>query len=1482
MRALAPRWPLVAIAAALALLAVLAIWRAPGGAEAQGSGELVAQPSQGAPTLNFLGASPQEAPGETWAVAKGGRTLARYTDAGGWETVPAPSAASGGPGLELSLAFGASAGRTTPRGGIAVAAETEVEGEKVEVLVVRDPGGVLREAPSPGSLLIPGEALIGSSGAGRLLAATEEPGDKVGAFVVPGGQANVLAFDGEKWSSESICTVAESAPSCKVPESSFDVIAIGAGEGEAWLLGREAAPGEGIELFRRESSGGSAVWRQQPLGPPGSLGGRFGEEAPLGVPVAVRERGQPLTVDESGVWVDAVLGAGSGATDASIFYDVGQSKVTASWCDLPSPAGLCQFPLGSELPAGEGRSFAWPSGGPYGQRVLTGVGSGAILSLEGTAFVRNPLAGGGAGSVEGAALSATDEGWLGAAPPLQLTRNPQAASLRAWPVPFRRPLTAVVPEPGAPGGSLESEALAVGAAGQVARYVPGHGWEPEALLRSSGKRATPTLRGVAWPEPGRAYAVGDGGAMWVWQKATALWGPDPAKPRTLIRANFTGIAFDPTNSSRGYAIGKQGLLLGYGRRWTQEPLPPGVPQEANFSSIAFAGKEAIATWKFPVVHGGSVAYSGGVLINDGSGWRVDEGAQAALGTAIPQRVAGLPDGGAAIASLGLEAGTGSKGRVIERQGAGAAWQVAPGGSPGYPTALAAVREGAQVRAVVSVPPIEGNNDELSKDQDQVLSQPPVGQAPLLTDPYNLPSGGVVVHQTPGGWRDEQHENLPLPPHVAGRTLYDLPRQPDPVLAFLISPDGGQGWAVGGVTGSSVKFRGEAIQTAGVMRYGANPAPPANASTVAIPAEAGMANFALGAGAHCASACADLAGGGIGPDRWLRAAVGTAGQIQGLRGFLYAGPGVGPGEGEVPLSASIDPLAFAREEVFYASRLAAAAGSMPVFAAAAESDLDRFGSLATFSAAFSGYGAPLGLAAPGPGVAPVSSAGGGHAYYSFNSAGEGGTVRVIVLDYSAPSLGAEQSCWLSGQLAAAGQAATPAIVVGERDLAGQTPNPAADAAETIPILVGAKAPEGCAATPAAASAYLFDYPEENRGYRLSAAGRSIPSYGSGTLGYVTPPTARETDFAGDSGFLLVSVDVKDRDSATNVAPVGARLVPSIAGLALNPADGTLLRRSQPALFEALGRRPLAGTLCQGEGSGAPRQCDVSSPVPYVHIPSSCQGATCPTSLFPEYTFASSEPDVADFVAPDPASPNPRNVLLVKEKPVLDSHSGLLCAFNAGTTTVTVSTGGLSYSQQVTVLAGSVQRPCGTTPLRNRAALESVAAAPAPPAPAPAPTPSPAPTPTLPPPPPPPLVPAAVPAVPVAPSAPPPVPAPQPPFVPTPAQPPIPLVPIVPPPPPPAVQPTPPSGTSQVQATEREEEEEEAYDLVSHMAAHPAPGPSQVALTAGSPAGNSSGLPPGLVPALLLTAAIAAAAGVSGRRRPRPRPAFQTTNTTRRYR
>jgi hypothetical protein len=1465
MTARCPSGALLAFACLAAVLVTAVLWGRPAGAGAEAAGELVAEPAFGAPAAVFLGASPQEAPGEVWATARRGATLARYTDAGGWETLPQPVDTGGAPIPELEFVSGAAAGRATPQGGV-VAAATDAAGQLV---VIRDPGGDPREAPAPGLALATGEELFGSEGGlvEPLLAAFDAPGGHTGAYVVPAAsppaaQEAVLDFDGAAWSREQICVGFAPSPACTSPPPSFRAVAVDAAGGEAWLLASGAAPGEGLELFRREASGGpggTPVWRQRSLGPSGSVGSLFAQGAPSGVQIVPRPNGQPLTVGSQGVWADARLSSGGQSYDATIYYDIAQGAVTGSWCDLSAPAGLCVFPLGSDLPAAGARSFAWPSGGPFGGRTITGVGQGAMLNLEGNVFTRIALAGGNAGADAGAALSAPDEGWLGDEVPLRLTRNPEPALLQSWPVAFRRPLTAVAPEPGAAPGALGAEALAVGDDGQAARYVPGVGWEPEFLLSASGKRATPTLRGVAWPEPDRAHAVGDEGEMWLWRRATGLWEPDPGAPPNLVRGDFTGIAFDPADPTRGYAVGKQGLLLRYGRQWTQEPLPAGVPAEANFTSIAFAGDEALATYKLPVNRNGAPVYTGGVLVEDGSGWKVDAGAQAALAGSVPERVAGLPDGGAAIASDGEGSGQ-SSAWVIEREAPGAPWTVAPGGPLGYPAALAAVREEGRVRAVVSVASGQADRD-LGTDVSQVFSQPPPGQAPLLTEPYPLPGAGLVVRQTATGWRDEQHDSHPLPARTVDQSTYDLSLQPDPILALLLSPAGGEGWAVGGVTGTFVTFGGTASQTAGVYRYGPAASSPTNASTAPLSATPGTANLAIGGNAQCAAPCADLSGTGIGPDRWLKQAVGSAAGIGGVQAFLYTGSSVAGGEGG-RLANSIDPAAFGREETAYASRLDADAGALPVFASPSSSDLDRSNSLAAFQAAFAGYGSPLGSAPPGGGIAPLSPTTPGKAYYSFSSAGQGGVVRVIVLDYSADQLGAAQRCWLAGELSAAGAAGNPSVVVGARDLTGQASDAASDAGLVAPILAGF-APQGCAlgAPPAAASAYFFDFPEQNRAFSLITGGRSIPAFGSGTLGYVTVPRGRETDFVGAGGFLLGSVDVARRDPATNVAPVSVRLIPNIGSLALDAADGTELRRSRPALFQALARRPLAGSACRG--SDAPNSCEGVFPDPYVPIPAECQGPRCSSGLFPEYSFTSSDPDIADFVAHDPSSLNPRSVLLVHEKPVADSSSGLLCPFNAGTTTVTVTAGGLSYSSRVTVLAGTAQRPCGTVPLRHRLAQTAAPSAPATP-------PAPAPVPSIPPtlaPPPPAPVPAAFPLAPTPPLQP----VPPPPaatfFTPAPA--PAPLVPIVPPPGPPAFQPTPPTGTAPVTQPVEEEEEEVEYDMVHQM----------VALGGER---EREHLPSAYAPILALLLAGGAAAIGGSRRRGRRSLAYQNSNTPGRYR
>ena len=223
--------------------------------------------------------------------------------------------------------------------------------------------------------------------------------------------------------------------------------------------------------------------------------------------------------------------------------------------------------------------------------------------------------------------------------------------------------------------------------GQVARYLPDRGWEPESLLSGHGHTVDlEPARGRLARYPVAPTRSATPARCGFGRKGNGLWEPDPGAPPHAGLGQLHRDRLRPQQPESRLCGRQQGLLLGLGRR-------PGLRKRCrrgcrrpkpNFSSVTFAGDEALATYKFPITRNTNVVYSGGVLSNDGSGWQVDQGAQAALGGAVPQRVAGLPDGGAVIASLGLEGGATATPMVIERQGPGAAWQAAPGGAPRLP------------------------------------------------------------------------------------------------------------------------------------------------------------------------------------------------------------------------------------------------------------------------------------------------------------------------------------------------------------------------------------------------------------------------------------------------------------------------------------------------------------------------------------------------------------------------------------------------------------------------------------------------------------------------------------------------------------------------------------------------------------------------------------------------------------------------------
>lgn len=1490
-----------------AILVALFLFSATGTASAATS----FQPQLGtaASNVQVIGASPGEAAGEAWAQGElgavpaasapgtpaGSKVLLRYTTAAGaWQVVPV----DGGEGQPLPFSWWGS--EATSGGGLVLAgAARDATGAtpvSAQTLVTRNPGGAFAVAPLPASsgptaVLAPGEALFPTvASAARpttapLLAALDEDNGQTGALVAPAwsettvaagepGRPGILHFDGTAWTREPIC--AELEPSgCVAAAAGLRPLALAASSpGQAFLLAREA--GGTLKLFQRVRVGGLTPPLTTPAWVPVTFAS--GLLSPAGVPVgesvATPPGGPLLTVTNQGAWIDLAISGGVTSGDATTLVAGTQGEpplgsdagsVLGTWC---YPTSLCPVgtpSLGAPLPSDYG-SFAWPgSGTSPGTRVISGLPNGALLELSeggGFSYVVGGGAGGAGGAIGpggvtlgllpgapgtprggGAAFDSPGEGWLGGSEPLlHVTNTPSTDQLTGWPVPFRHPLLAAATGPGTTPGAAGAEALAVGAEGAVARYQPGQGWEGEYLYNAAGERQTPNLRGVAWPEPERAFAVGDNGAMWVWEAATDAWETDPAAPLGF-RGQLTAIAFSPQHPEVGYAVGKQGVLLGYGKTWTQEALPEGLAN-ANFTSVAFAGGEAIATYREPVpTPQNPYGEVGGLIVDEGSGWHRDPAADALLaqlptGDTILSRVAGLPDGGAVAAGPGL---------VIERDGGpGSPWRFSSSPLPEAVdvSALAAFREGSSVRALVSV--AVGTRPEWGLiDNPPSPAQGAYGSL-LPADP--LPGTGYLLRETPGGWRDEEGEAYPKP--TGGSEIEDLPGWPDPVFALLAEPGGGSGWALGGQTGSAYfepEFGKSQIETANVSRFGAEAAPPQQGEApLAVPA--GTATFALGGEARCASACADFANQRLGADTWLSSAISRARDIAGLHAFLYAGQRLAPGassQGEGP---------FDRELGRYAELLGS--GSPPVYAASSPSDLSStgIGALATTL----GSHVPAGTVPSGP--APPH----GEAAYAFESPGTGGAVRVIVLDYSgsvlAPGDTAQQGCvanpetempanqlqWLCSQLYYAKKAGVRAIVLGNANVSSPgAADYAADAAAVDRVLLGK---EFSASHPGeSASAYLFDSPGANVKQQIGSGPEAIPAFGSGTLGYVRYPLNGSKEFFGADGFLLVSVPPGN-------AQVTATLVPNIGRLGLEATNGTLLRRSSVGLFSGLARMPEGGGALQRNPNGAIIQ---EFPEPYVPIPEHCLGSGCAQFIAPQYTFTSSDPEVGDFVAADPNSTNARAVEQVNGKPVADPSSGLFCAFNAGTTTVTLTAGGLSTSMPVTVQPGSVAQPCGTVPLKNPPAAQQTPAAATgevPPA-APAPAPTPAPEPVLP----------AAPAVkptPTPPTPPAPKPSPRPP-----APEPAPVLPlltpavippraVVPPPGPQPPEPTSPSGTSQVTQpvgiAEEEKEEEPAIEAAHQMAVFRH--------------GDPGRLIPGLTLALLI-AVLGAGVGVGkARRRP----------------
>ena len=969
------------------------------------------------------------------------------------------------------------------------------------------------------------------------------------------------------------------------------------------------------------------------------------------------------------------------------------------------------------------------------------------------------------------------DGWLvGPNSLARVSAAPPPSPLASWPEANRNPLLSAA----LPAGQSTTDtqgALAVGLNGTALHYDTAAGWQVDPTPPRARHLG---LFGVAFAGPSSAFAVGQEGMILHWDGSA--WSEDPQSV-SVTTSTLNAVAFGA--DGQGWAVGGNGTVLHYdGNSWSPEQVDA-ADVGKSITSVAVAGQDV-----FAVVGGNLIERS-----PDGQWQRVSP---ASLPSPQPPQgslklVSGLPDGGLVVAGKSL---------LIVRQSTSDSLRYAPESFQGIPVALAAFRASSgEVRAFVSVaPPIVA------------LDGTPIDNV------GGFPAGdGDLIVQTDSGWHDLSRSQYPAETNVAPG---DGVVQPDPVLAVAASADGSHAWAVGGYSGTHaadgigtdeiISARSAGWLASAIWRYDAGGSAQSTALTSeppSLPATPGTVSFAFFSSALCKSQCSAVQNAQ--PDVNLRGATGeiaTFAQQPGGPAFAMLG-GNARGLNAVDLGrlpGLLSPL-----------------GGLPTYAAYGPLDgVPSSANPTTWANVFAQAPAPFGHGGAASGIAPVSAGdptGPVNKYYSFDASQNGGTLRVIVLDNSQGSLEASasgQTAWLSGQLADAQNAGTPMVVIAAEPLNSNAPFHASDG-DAVAAQLAAAGVLGVFTASGGNSAASEPNVVGQIPANADPSAPQIPEYEGATMTYQQPQNNGVT-------WYDASVNTTSGKLAVNAIPV-------ISSLALEPLNGLSVARSSTLSFKAIGRRP-AATI-----ASTPADFKFPGFDQYVEIPSN----NCSGCIGPSYKFTSSNPIVGDFVAPSaPGSPYPK--LDAAGHPTRSSTSGLFCAFNSGTTTVSVTSGLLSSSLTVTVQAGGFGPPCGTVPGGVSANVVNVpgrvdthlggnpnAGAPVPP-PAAQVTSTPPAKLALPPP-----APAAAPVVPVR--APTPSPAPRAPVLkpakPVPALAPSPFVPqpsptfgaplVVPPLIPPALTPVPPGGaTVSAQASARREEKARKHASQSAYTARPA--------------------------------------------------------------
>ena len=330
--------------------------------------------------------------------------------------------------------------------------------------------------------------------------------------------------------------------------------------------------------------------------------------------------------------------------------------------------------------------------------------------------------------------------------------------------------------------------------------------------------------------------------MWIWRAETGLVGERSRPPRRMAsRATSTGSRLTRANPALGYAVGQSGALLKYDKTWTQEEeLPAGLSRKPNFTSVAFAGSEAMVVAEHDLLVKRWLRLEGRTRSPCAARELAEapqlERRRRASRTAAPC----LPGATSCSSVTALERrGTSLNNRSSTR--------------PRSRQRAAGRLEGAR-RAVgrARLPVSAAARAAAHRTRHATTADPP------------QPAAGrrLPAARNPGGWEDEERAAY------AGDSE-DKPVKADPIAALDLGPGGRAGRSAAGVarpttpgaepppsgTGQTIR---ENVQTAGIYSYapeGNPPAPPGDDGDANSACRRGVATFAVAGHAECVEPCA---------------------------------------------------------------------------------------------------------------------------------------------------------------------------------------------------------------------------------------------------------------------------------------------------------------------------------------------------------------------------------------------------------------------------------------------------------------------------------------------------------------------------------------------------------------------------------------------------------------------------------------------------